>query len=308
MSFFSNLKKVLKPTGIKIKSALATSIENQDPLLIDLMEQLIIADIDQPTAKNLVTSVQKQLPKNKTIKTAEIITIATETLKQKIANDLNPYARSITDLFQTAKPNQPVIIVMVGVNGTGKTTSISKLASLAKAKSLNPLLVAADSFRAAGIEQLEYWAKKLKIDFFKKPSGTEPAAIAYAATQHALSNNNDVVLIDTAGRLHTNHNLMAELEKLCRILKKIDPTYPQHIIMTLDATVGQNAKEQLKLFQTNVQVNGLIVTKMDGTAKAGIILTLTQQFQLPIYALGVGEKPEDLDQFSATEFAESLLS
>lgn len=299
MAFLQKLRQALSPTAKKLQSVLGGMGGGQQPWGKSLVEALVLADVSLAVAERLVAQLPRKI-KNSQEATAE--------LAKAIGALLQPAERSLHDLLTVDDHSiRPKVILMVGVNGTGKTTSLSKLAKLAAENGARPLLVAADSFRAAGVEQLQLWAKKLSIDFFAGSGTTDPAAIAFSAYHHAVNHGHHLVLIDTAGRLHTNKNLMAELEKIIRVLQKIDPALPQDVILNLDATTGQNALAQVDLFGASVPLSGLIITKMDGTAKGGIVVSIINRKPLPLYALGVGEKPDDLDQFSAKDFATSLV-
>jgi fused signal recognition particle receptor len=197
--------------------------------------------------------------------------------------------------------------LVVGVNGTGKTTTIGKLAQRLREQGKSVMLAAGDTFRAAAIEQLQLWGERTGATVVAQDTGSDPAAVAFDTLERALAENTDVLLIDTAGRLHNKANLMAELEKVIRVLRKIDPDVPHEVLLVLDATTGQNAHAQVETFKELLDVSGLIVTKLDGSARGGVIVGLADRFGLPIYAIGVGESAEDLHPFTAQEFANSLL-
>ena len=199
------------------------------------------------------------------------------------------------------------MILVVGVNGNGKTTTIGKLAHGYKQAGNSVMLVAADTFRAAAVEQLQRWSERAGVAFVRGAENADPASVAYAGVERAVAQKVDVVFIDTAGRLHTKENLMAELTKITKVIRKVIPDAPHQVIQVLDATTGQNALAQVKAFREVAGVTGLVVTKLDGTAKAGIVVALAEQFKLPIHAIGVGEGAEDLQAFSAEDFARALV-
>lgn len=212
------------------------------------------------------------------------------------------------DLKIDKPENGPFVVLVCGVNGVGKTTTIGKLAYDLHVRQKKPVMIAAgDTFRAAAIEQLEIWAKRSHSIFFKKELGADAASVAYESYEQAVKDGTDVLFIDTAGRLHNKANLMEELKKVVRVLKKKDENLPHAVLLVLDATTGQNAHEQVKIFKEMVDVTGLVVTKLDGSAKGGVVVSLADQFEIPIVAVGVGEKEEDLQPFHPEEYARSLV-
>jgi fused signal recognition particle receptor len=224
-------------------------------------------------------------------------------MAQDIASRLEPVAKPL--IIPTSP--RPYVIVMVGVNGSGKTTTIGKLAARWREDGLKVRIAAADTFRAAAVEQLAVWAQRAGVPLFQAPEGTDPASVAYDALQLAHHEQDDVLLIDTAGRLHNKKTLMDELGKILRVLKKIDPQAPHASILVLDANTGQNAHAQVTLFQETAPLSGLIVTKLDGTSKAGVVVSLAATQALPILAIGVGESLDDLDTFDPQAFAQGLV-
>jgi len=200
-----------------------------------------------------------------------------------------------------------VVVLVVGVNGVGKTTTIGKLAARFHASGRSVLLVAGDTFRAAAIEQLKIWGERVGAPVVARQTGTDAAGLAFDALQQARAAGSDVLLIDTAGRLHNKADLMAELQKIIRVLRKMDPAVPHHVLLVLDATTGQNAHAQVDIFRQMTAVTGLVVTKLDGTARGGVLVALAERFQLPIHAIGVGETADDLRPFAAAAFARSLM-
>ncbi len=226
-------------------------------------------------------------------------------LAEAIARRLEPYATPLVLEKNTAISCQ--VVLVVGVNGNGKTTTIGKLAHQLRAQGKKVTLVAADTFRAAAVEQLQVWATRTGAEFVRGVTNADPASVAYQGVEAAIKSGADVVFVDTAGRLHTKDELMAELAKITKVIRKLIPDAPHHVLQVLDATTGQNALAQIKAFHEVAGVTGLVVTKLDGTAKAGIILALAEQFKLPIHAIGVGEGVDDLQPFTASDFARALV-
>ncbi len=208
----------------------------------------------------------------------------------------------------TFAKDKPLVILMVGINGSGKTTTIGKLAQRWKNEGKKVLLAAGDTFRAAAIDQLQVWAERADINCISQKSGADPSAVAYDAVQAAVARDMDVVLIDTAGRLQTNKNLMEETKKVKRVLGKVLPGAPHETLLVLDATIGQNSISQAKLFHEAMELDGLVMTKLDGTAKGGVLLNLSGELKLPVHFIGVGEKAEDLQAFDPENFVEALIS
>lgn len=295
MNWFSRLSQGLKKTTDSI-GAVFTKRKLDKATLEELEDSLIIADMGASTAAAIVAELAKdRLDKD----------IAEDEIKQvlagAIARRLEAYA---VPLALTASP---CVVLVVGVNGNGKTTTIGKLAHHYKGEGKKVMLVAADTFRAAAVEQLERWSERAGVTFVRGAQNADPAAVAYAGVEKALAEQADVVFIDTAGRLHTKDNLMAELAKILKVIRKLVPEAPHHVLQVLDATTGQNALAQVKAFRDVAGVTGLVVTKLDGTAKAGIVVALAEQFKLPIHAIGVGEGAEDLQLFQANDFARALV-
>ena len=281
-----------------------SSIFSDKPIDAETLEELedllISADLGVDTAKKLIEKISKRRF-SADINTSEI--------RKALANDiveiLGPVARP---LDQMTKPSKgPQVILLVGTNGTGKTTTIGKLAKRFKEENKSVVLAAGDTFRAAAVDQLKLWGERTDAAVISQNTGSDPAAVAYEALEYAIANNKDVLLIDTAGRLHNKENLMSELEKVVRVLRKIDEEVPQEIILILDATTGQNAHIQVETFKKLINISGLIVTKLDGSARGGVIVALADRFSLPIFAIGVGEEADDLRPFTAQNFADSLL-
>lgn len=267
--------------------------------LDELEDVLIMADLGLETASRL----RKQL-EGKRVDSEASAEDVRRVLADAVAEILEPVARPITDLV---KPGTLQVILVAGVNGTGKTTTIGKLAARFKESGHAVMLAAADTFRAAAIDQIKIWGDRVGVPVVAGEQSGDPAALAFDAMQQAKAGHVDVLLIDTAGRLHNKANLMAELEKIVRVIRKVDPEAPHEVLLVLDATTGQNAHAQVETFRDLVHVSGLIVTKLDGTARGGVIVGLADRFALPIYAVGVGEGVDDLRPFEAITFANGLL-
>ncbi len=300
MSLLARLKSGLSRSSGKITegvSAIFTKRKLDAAMLEELEELLITADMGAGVAAEIATALGRE-----------------RLGKDLSADEVKAYlAEKIAEMLQSSTPAalladaMPTVIMVVGVNGNGKTTTIGKLASKFKAEGKKVMLAAADTFRAAAVEQLQEWGKRSGVPVVTGAHESDPASVAFAAYEKAKAEGADVLLIDTAGRLHNKANLMAELQKISKVLKKIDASAPHHVLMVLDATTGQNALSQLAAFKEMVQVDGLIVTKLDGTAKGGIIVALAKQFSIPIHAIGVGEGIEDLQDFDAVQFSKNLV-
>ncbi len=266
-------------------------------MLEELEDLLITSDIGVATARNLTTHLAKDRF-NKEITPQEVRAI----LSGEIANILGPIARPL----EIDAAHTPHIVLMIGVNGTGKTTTIGKLAQSLKGQGKSVMLAAGDTFRAAAIEQLQIWGTRVGAPVVAGSVGADAAGLAFEAVEKAQSQKIDVLLIDTAGRLQNKAGLMAELEKITRVIRKRDPSGPHAVILVLDATTGQNAISQVEAFKQTADVTGLIMTKLDGTARGGILVALSEKFGLPIHAIGVGEGVDDLQPFDAAAFAKAL--
>ena len=300
MNWFAKLKSGLSKTSSKLTGGI-TSIFTKRKLdketLEELEELLVGADMGATVASRIVANFGKQRM-DKEISSEEI----KSTLASEIAQILEPVAKPLK--IETHKPH---VVIVVGVNGNGKTTTIGKLAKQLQAQNHKIMLAAADTFRAAAVEQLVVWAERNKCEIITGAVNADPASVAYTAYEKARKDGVDVLLIDSAGRLHNKANLMAELQKIIKVIKKIDDSAPHSVIQVLDATTGQNAINQVEVFTSMVNVNGLVITKLDGTAKGGIVVALADKFKLPIHAIGVGEGIDDLQPFVASEFADNLF-
>ena len=300
-SWFQKLKTGLFKSSEKISDGVKKIFVNKKldiQTLNDLEELLIMADLG-PTAAEKLTAELANEKFDKNIEPEEVRVF----LAKKIEETLEKVAIPLV-LDNTQKP---IVVLVVGVNGTGKTTTIGKLAHQYSNEGKKIMIAACDTFRAAAVEQLQIWAERSNTDFVKGSQGCDAAGLAYEALQKAKSKNIDVLFIDTAGRVQNRTELMEELAKIIRVIRKLDPESPHHCLLTLDATTGQNALSQVEVFKEMAEISGLIVTKLDGSAKGGILLSLAEKFRLPVHAIGIGEKIEDLQSFEAKEFAESLM-
>lgn len=300
--FFSRLVKGLLKTkqniGVGFRSFfLGKKID--DELFEELEEQLLIADIGVPTTSKIIKNLTEHASR-KELQDAELLY---QQLKVEMADILEPVAQPL-EIDSTKKP---YVILMVGVNGVGKTTTIGKLARKFQAEGKSVMLAAGDTFRAAAVEQLQVWGERNHIPVVAQSTGSDSASVIFDAMQSAAARNIDILIADTAGRLQNKNNLMDELKKIVRVMKKYDETAPHEIMLTLDAGTGQNAISQAKLFNEAVGLTGISLTKLDGTAKGGVIFAIADQFKLPIRYIGVGEKIEDLREFNAKEFIEALF-
>jgi fused signal recognition particle receptor len=278
-------------------TGLFTKRKLDDATLEELEDALVQADLGVPTAMRITEAIASGRY-NKEISPQEVKAI----LAGEVEKTLQPVAQALT-IDRTKKP---FVVLMVGVNGAGKTTTIGKLSQKFRQQGLTVMLAAGDTFRAAAIEQLKVWGERVGAPVLARGQGADAAGLAYDALQEAKANGTDVLLIDTAGRLQNKAGLMAELEKIVRVVKKFDPTAPHATLLVLDATVGQNAMSQVELFQKAAGVTGLVMTKLDGTARGGILVALAEKFRLPVHFIGVGEGVEDLEPFTARDFAKAI--
>ncbi|MFC1458803.1 signal recognition particle-docking protein FtsY [Microvirga arabica] len=265
--------------------------------LEELEDALVQADLGVPTAMRITEAISSGRY-NKEISPQEVKSI----LAGEVEKTLQPVAQPLV----VDRSQKPFVILMIGVNGAGKTTTIGKLSQKFRSQGLKVMLAAGDTFRAAAIEQLKVWGERVGAPVLAREQGTDAAGLAYDALQEAKANGSDVLLIDTAGRLQNKAGLMAELEKIVRVVKKFDPSAPHATLLVLDATVGQNAMSQVELFQKAAGVTGLVMTKLDGTARGGILVALAEKFRIPVHFIGVGEGVEDLEPFTARDFAKAI--
>jgi len=297
------LEKTKESVFKKLSRAVAGKSKVDDAFLDDLEEILISSDVGVDTTLRIIERLEERVAKDKYFGLKELNDI----LKEEITGLLSENeAESYEEQFARAQGN-PYVIMVVGVNGVGKTTTIGKLAWLFKNEGKKVYLGAADTFRAAAVEQLQIWAERIDVPIIKQKTGSDPASVAFDALSSAKANNADVVIIDTAGRLHNKINLMNELTKVKRVMQKIIPNSPHEILLILDGSTGQNAFEQAKQFTKATEVNALAVTKLDGTAKGGVVIGISDQFKIPVKYIGIGEQKEDLQIFDKNEFVDSLF-
>jgi fused signal recognition particle receptor len=302
MGFFSKLKEGLTKT----RQALVEKIENilpigkkiDEELFEELEEALIQADVGVQTSMELVEAIRKAAKERK-LETAEELKVV---LKEKISEIMGVETQSLN-----IKDVSPTVIMVVGVNGVGKTTTIGKLANKLKQDGKKVLLGAGDTFRAAAIDQLEIWGNRVGVDIIKHKEGADTAAVAYDSVNAAKARGADVLIIDTAGRLHTKSNLMEELKKVKRVIDRELPGAPHEVLLVLDATTGQNAISQAKIFGEAADVTGIALTKLDGTAKGGVVIAIKSELSIPVKLIGIGEQIDDLKDFDAKEFVDALF-
>lgn len=299
--FFSRLKQGLSRSTEKLTESIATVFKKRrldEAALEELEELLISADLGTAVSARVIAKFRS------TRFGAEVTDDEIrDTLAAEIKSILTPVAIPLT-LDPGKKPH---VVLMVGVNGTGKTTTIGKLAQSYRDQGLRPMLVAGDTFRAAAVEQLQVWGDRAGCKVITAPANSDAAGLAFNALTQARNENADVLLIDTAGRLHNKSVLMAELQKIIRVIRKFDDTAPHSIVLVLDATTGQNAVQQVRVFKEMVEITGLVVTKLDGSARGGVVVALADAFGLPVHAVGVGEQAGDLRPFDPDEFARGLV-
>jgi fused signal recognition particle receptor len=300
MNLFAKLKQSLTHSSTKLSDGI-TGIFTKKKLdaetLSELEELLIAADLGPVTAARLVAEIKKSRFEKE---------VSPEEIKQALAGEIEKILTPAQKPLVTESA-KPFVILVAGVNGTGKTTTIGKLAHGFKKDGKKVMLAAGDTFRAAAVEQLKIWGERVGCPVVTKEQGADAAALAYEAVEKAQAENIDVLLIDTAGRLQNKNDLMAELEKIVRVIKKKLPEAPHAALLVLDATVGQNAHTQVELFKQIINISGLIVTKLDGTAKGGVVVALAERFGLPVHAIGIGEGIDDLRPFSAGDYARGLV-
>ncbi len=296
------LEKSKESVLSKISHAIAGKSTVDDDVLDNLEEALISSDVGVETTLRIIERIQERVKRDKYIGTAEFNAL----LVDEVADMLSEHETDISD-FTEPLPCKPYVIMVVGVNGVGKTTTIGKLAYQYKKAGKKVYLGAADTFRAAAVEQLCIWGERVGVPVIKQQQGSDPASVAYDTVASAKANDADVVLIDTAGRLHNKINLMNELTKIKTVMQKVVPDAPHDIMLVLDGSTGQNAFEQAKQFTKATQVTSLAITKLDGTAKGGVVIGISDQFKIPVRYIGLGEKMEDLQAFHKEEFVKSLL-
>ena len=309
---FSKKKKETLDTGLektkdsvlgKISRALAGKSKVDDEVLDNLEDVLISSDVGVDTTLKIIKRIEERVARDKYVSTAELNGI----LRSEIEALLTESGTIDGDSFVLPTESKPYVIMVVGVNGVGKTTTIGKLAYQFKAAGHKVVIGAADTFRAAAIDQLSVWAERVDVPMIKQKMGADPASVAYDTVASAVAQDADVVLIDTAGRLHNTVGLMNELTKIKRVMQKVVPDAPQEVLLVLDGSTGQNAFEQARQFTAATEVNALAVTKLDGTAKGGVVIGISDQFNIPVKYIGLGEKIEDLQVFRKHEFVASLF-
>ena len=303
-SLDEGLQKTKENFFTKITKAIAGKNTVDEEVLDELEEALITADVGLDTTVKIIERIEARVAKDKYLNTSELNTI----LQQEIEAILVAVPEKNAYGFNTALPAKPYVILVVGVNGVGKTTTIGKLAHNFKTAGKSVLLGAADTFRAAAVDQLTIWSERVGVPIVKKEMGSDPASVAFDTVTSGVSRGVDVILIDTAGRLHNKAHLMEELSKIKRVVQKVIPEAPHEVMLVLDGATGQNALELAKHFTAATEVTALTITKLDGTAKGGVVLSIANHFQIPVKFIGVGEKMEDLLVFDKHEFVDSLFS
>ena len=300
-TFFSRLKQGLARSTEKLTTgitAVFTKRKLDDAALEELENLLIAADLGTAVAARVIAAFRR---------TRFGKEVGDDEVKQALAGEIADILRPVARPLVLDKARKPHVVLVVGVNGTGKTTTIGKLAQSYSEQGIKPMLVAGDTFRAAAVEQLQVWGQRTGAPVISAPPNSDAAGLAFDALTKAKAAGSDVLLIDTAGRLHNKAALMEELSKIIRVLRKQDPEAPHSVLLVLDATTGQNAVEQVRVFKEMVNVTGLVVTKLDGSARGGIVVALAEAFGLPVHAVGVGEQAGDLRPFDPTEFAKGLV-
>ncbi len=309
---FSKEKKELLDKGLektkdsffsKLGKALVGKATVDDDVLDSLEEILVSSDVGVETTLKIIERIQQRVARDKYVSTSELDRI----LKEEVVALLSFSDSSLSGDFETPIDKKPYVIMVVGVNGVGKTTTIGKLSAQFKKRGKKVILGAADTFRAAAVEQLKLWGERVGVPVVSKGMNTDPSAVAYDAIKEGLNQNADVVIIDTAGRLHTKVNLMNELSKIKRVMQKVIPDAPHEVLLVLDGSTGQNAIIQAREFTKATEVTALTITKLDGTAKGGVVIGISDEFKIPVRYIGVGEKVDDLQMFDKEEFVDSLF-
>jgi fused signal recognition particle receptor len=316
MSFFKNIfssdKKATLDKGLekssstffdKLSKAVVGKSKVDADVLDNLEEVLVTSDVGVNTTLKVIDRIEARVAKDKYVGTEALNLI----LREEIASLLSETNSGESTVFSIPETNKPYVIMVVGVNGAGKTTTIGKLAYQLKKQGLSVVLGAADTFRAAAIDQLQVWADRVGVPIIKQSMGSDPASVAFDTLQSAVTSNADVVIIDTAGRLHNKVNLMNELTKVKRVMQKVVEHSPHEVLLVLDGSTGQNAFEQAKQFTAATKVTALAITKLDGTAKGGVVIGISDEFQIPVRYIGVGEGIEDLQVFNKFEFVDSFF-
>ena len=312
-NFFSNndkkkLEDGLANTKKSFLSRLGTAVVGKTKIDEDVLDELeailIQSDVGVATTLKIIDALEARIAKDKYLKTEDLIRM----MQEEILELLVKADDEILDRFDTSFQSQPHVVMVVGVNGVGKTTSVGKLAHQYKTHGKKVMLGAADTFRAGAIDQLQVWADRVEVPLVRQEMGSDPASVAFDTLESAKAQGADIVFIDTAGRLHNKVNLMNELTKVKRVMSKVIPDAPHEVLLVLDGSTGQNAFEQAKQFTTATEVSSLAITKLDGTAKGGVLLGISDQFQIPVKYIGVGEGIEDIQVFDREEFIKTLFS
>ena len=312
-NFFSKEKKETLDKGLektkqglfdKLKRAVAGRSKSEDDFLDNREEVFITSDVGVETTLKIIDRLQKRAARDKYVSTSELNTLLRDEITEMLAENNN----ADTPDFSVPSDKKPYVIMVVGVNGVGKTTTIGKLAYQFKKAGNKVVLGAADTFRAAAIEQLQIWGERVDVPVVKQQMGSDPASVAFDTVSSAKASGADVVIIDTAGRLHNKVGLMKELSKIKNVMQKVVPDAPHEVLLVLDGSTGQNAFEQAKQFVAATEVNELAITKLDGTAKGGVVIGISDQFKIPVKYIGLGEGIEDLQIFRKKEFVDSLFS
>jgi fused signal recognition particle receptor len=298
------LEKTKESVLMKLSRAIVGKTKVDDEVLDNLEEVLVSSDVGVDTTLRIIERIESRVARDKYMNTSELNTI----LKEEIAALLEENKSGTVSDFSSPLASVPYVIMIVGVNGVGKTTTIAKIAYQYKAAGKKVLLGAADTFRAAAIDQLQIWADRVGVPVVKQQMGSDPASVAFDTVKSAISSGYDVAIIDTAGRLHNKINLMNELAKIKRVMEKLIPDAPHEVLLILDGSTGQNAFEQAKQFTSSTGITALAITKLDGTAKGGVVIGISDQFKIPVKYIGIGEKMEDLQVFDRFDFVDSLFT
>ncbi len=303
-SLEKGLSKTKESVFSRISRALVGKSKVDEDVLDELEEILITSDVGVSTTLNIIQRIQDRIARDKYMGTSELNSI----LREEIINLLLEHRMEESDDFVLPGNTKPYVIMVVGVNGVGKTTTIGKLAYKYKEQGYKVLLGAADTFRAAAVDQLTIWSERAGVPLVKQKMGSDPASVAFDTLQSAVSQQADLVIVDTAGRLHNKVNLMNELSKIQKVMQKVIPGAPHEVLLVLDASTGQNAIEQARQFTAVTEVNALALTKLDGTAKGGVVIGISDQFKVPVKYIGIGEKITDLQLFNRRRFVESIFA
>jgi fused signal recognition particle receptor len=305
---FDRLKEGLTKTREnlfgKVQRLINAKSTIDDELMLEIEEILIGSDVGVETAERIITNIRERVKRDKYENPAELDSL----LRDEIQSALGNGSPQTLEPFAVPPNHRPHVVMIVGVNGVGKTTTIGKLAYNYRSAGSSVIIAAADTFRAAANEQLEIWAERAGVEIIQQAQGADPAAVAFDALKSATARQSDVMIIDTAGRLHTKLNLMEELKKIKRVLQKVNPEAPHEVLLVLDASTGQNAIQQARQFAATVGVTGLVITKLDGTAKGGVIFAISRDLNIPVRYIGVGEHIDDLQPFDQKAFVEALFT